>query len=81
MQIDEIIVHPQIEAREMLIESRNENGESVTVPGIPIKFHGKMDRLSMQSPSLGQHTYEILKKAGYSDSELSKLAKDKVIVE
>ncbi len=79
--IDEIIVHPQIEAREMLIESRNENGESVTVPGIPIKFHGKMDRLSMQSPSLGQHTYEILKKAGYSDSELSKLAKDKVIVE
>lgn len=78
--IDDIVKHPQIKAREMLIESKNENGESIIVPGVPIKFHGKSDRQLKQSPSLGQHTYEVLKKIGYSDEKLTKLAENKFIL-
>lgn len=78
--IDDIVSHPQIEAREMLTKCCTENGESIIVPGIPIKLHGKTDIKTKKAPVLGQHTYEILSKIGYSEEELEKLENDKVII-
>lgn len=77
--VEDIVKHPQIEAREMLTECKTKNGESIIIPGIPIKFHGKDNTMIKNSPSLGQHTYEVLRSFGYSDEKLMEFTESNII--
>jgi CoA:oxalate CoA-transferase len=77
--VDEITKHPQIEAREMLIQCETECGDIITIPGMPIKFHGKDNVTLKKAPSLGQHTYEVLKTVGYNDEKIMKLVEEHTI--
>ncbi|MDD5833194.1 MAG: CaiB/BaiF CoA-transferase family protein [Clostridiales bacterium] len=55
-------------------------GETITVPGTPIKMHGCEDAPERPAPMLGQHTNEILKEnLGLSDEEIAELKKNGII--
>ena len=50
-------------------------GPQVGIPALPIEFGDERARLSLerQPPRIGEHTDEILRSSGYSDSEIAKL--------
>lgn len=56
--LDEVLLDPQLAARQMLLEM-SADGESVMVPGNPVKLSGVPDLASLPPPALGQHTDEI----------------------
>jgi crotonobetainyl-CoA:carnitine CoA-transferase CaiB-like acyl-CoA transferase len=57
-----------------------ENGPKVGLPALPIEF-GEHVRpgLRCQAPTMGQHSVEILRAAGYSPKEIAGLAAEQVI--
>jgi crotonobetainyl-CoA:carnitine CoA-transferase CaiB-like acyl-CoA transferase len=81
--IDEVIRDEQLHYRDMINPIQNKQNwgrNKVPVPGLPIKFsQGDTDEIT-QSPSLGEHTEEILTEiAGYSLEDIEDLRKNGTI--
>lgn len=57
--LEEMVDHPQIQAREMVIEVESGSMGSVRMPGIPVKLYGTPGFVASGAPVLGQHTEEI----------------------
>ena len=62
-----------------LLEVELEDGTKARLPALPIEMDGKRPGLRRDLPKIGEHTTEILREAGYSDDELTRMAADKVI--
>jgi crotonobetainyl-CoA:carnitine CoA-transferase CaiB-like acyl-CoA transferase len=58
--IEDVLSDPQLAAREMLVELAV-GGQSVTVPGNPVKLSGAKQLPAEPPPALGQHTDEVLR--------------------
>ncbi len=58
--VAEICEHPQIQAREMVVDVPHPTLGSVKVSGVPIKLSDTPGAVSTAPPLLGQHTAEIL---------------------
>ncbi len=77
--IDKVLVDPQIKAREMIVEMDHPIVGKFKVPGIPIKLSDTPGKIRKASPTLGEHTGEVLKELlGYEESEIGELANGKV---
>ncbi len=61
--LDDVVKTDQFEYRGYFRDVKNSAGTSIRVPGLPWKFIGQAGVASRPSPSLGQHTLEILKEA------------------
>lgn len=79
--IKQISEHPQIKARNMLWNVFDPGmGEEISIPGTPIKMHGKEDKISKAAPTLGQDTDEILKTyLNYSPEKIQALHEEKAV--
>ena len=78
--VAEICEHPQIKAREMVVDVPHPTLGSVKVSGVPIKLSDTPGAVSTAPPLLGQHTAEILKGLlGYSLKEVEELRKAGVV--
>jgi alpha-methylacyl-CoA racemase len=64
---------PQLQARQMIIESEHENGLKLKGVGIPIKFSESKPDKPESAPAVGQDSIEILKEAGYSEERIEEL--------
>jgi formyl-CoA transferase len=74
----EVLSDPHLHARDMIVEVEHPvRGRYVTV-GNPVKLSASPTTIG-PSPLLGQHRHEILTPLGYSDAEISALAKDGAI--
>ena len=51
----------------------------LTLPGSPLLFSATPTRDVGPSPTLGQHTDEVLRAAGYSDAALADLRARKIV--
>lgn len=75
----DVLSDPQAKANNYLVEMAQKNGDTALMALTPVK----MDTLEVYSkygtPSLGEHTAEILTHLGYSADEISALEKDAVI--
>lgn len=78
--IDKVISDPQLLARNMLVEVDHPSYGKVKILGNPVKMSGLTEETFAAAPTLGEHNQEILSGLlGYSQEEIDKLKKDKII--
>lgn len=65
--------HPQIKARNMIVEVPKENGEIQKQIACPIKFSSGTPQYKHIGCQLGEHTMDVLKEIGYSIQEIEQL--------
>jgi crotonobetainyl-CoA:carnitine CoA-transferase CaiB-like acyl-CoA transferase len=71
---------PQAVARDMVVPVQLKSGETVRMPGNPVKLSGAQPHTHTAPPELGAQTREILGDVlGYDDAKLAALATDKAI--
>lgn len=77
--VDKVIEHPQIKARDMIVEIDHPVSGKLKVPGIPIKLSHTPGDIRRTSPGLGEHTDEILKEIlYYDDNKIRELKKENI---
>jgi len=77
--IDEFRRHPLTRHHGMAREYDHPEVGRLTLPGSPLLFSRTPTRDVGPPPTLGQHTDEILRAAGYDEAELTDLRARKVI--
>jgi crotonobetainyl-CoA:carnitine CoA-transferase CaiB-like acyl-CoA transferase len=76
--IDEIVRHPQLESRDVLQTIDSRYGPMRLV-GAGFRLAHGSPGLDREPPTLGEHTDEILREAGYGTEEIEQLRRDAVI--
>jgi len=76
---DQVFQHPQVLARNLLVENIHPVAGKVQMVGKPLKFSDTPAMDLTPSPSLGQHSQEILRRLGYTPSEIEQLRQDQVV--
>jgi CoA:oxalate CoA-transferase len=72
--VDQIIHHPQIQARNMIVENIHPVAGSVKMAGVPVKFSETPGGIERHAPLLGQHTEEVLHEIlGLNKDEVNRL--------
>jgi crotonobetainyl-CoA:carnitine CoA-transferase CaiB-like acyl-CoA transferase len=77
--IDEFRRHPLTRHHGMAREYDHPDVGRLTLPGSPLLFSATPTRDVGPSPTLGQHTDEVLRAAGYSDAALADLRARKIV--
>ncbi len=79
--IGEIIKHPQVKARNMVVETDDKVGGTIKVAGNPIKMSSIPEENTRNAvPDIGEHNHEIFKNMlGMTDAEINNL-KDKGVI-
>lgn len=58
--IAQVLEHPQVKARGNIVEMDHPRAGKVKVVGVPVKFSDTPGSIRMPSPSLGEHTEQVL---------------------
>jgi len=78
--MDKVFSHPQITARDMLVDVEHPTAGRIKLVGIPVKYSKTPGSVRLPPPLLGEHTEEILMNTlGYSMDEVGELSKRGVI--
>ena len=77
-KIHEIVDHPQLEHRDVMQTIDSRYGPMKLV-GAGFRLEHGSPGIDREPPTLGEHTGEILKEAGYDDDEIERLRRDAVI--
>lgn len=78
---DQVLSHPQVLARNMVVESEHPVMGSTKVLGVAPKFSDLDIRPSTAAPTLGQHSRELLRDLGLTDREVDDLVTAGVVAE
>jgi len=71
----DIVSDPQYLARGMIQEMTLPDGKTLKLPGIVPKLSDTPGTMEWVGPTLGEHTAEVLRAAGYSDQDIERLRK------
>lgn len=72
--IDKVVEHPQVKAREMIVESDHPVAGKVRIVGVPVKLSETPGRVRTPAPTLGQHTDDVLADyLGLAESDIADL--------
>ncbi|MCZ6873401.1 MAG: CoA transferase [bacterium] len=78
--IDKVVEHPQVKAREMIVESDHPVAGKVRIVGVPIKLSETPGRVRTPAPTLGQHTDDVLTHyLGLSETDITALRETSAI--
>jgi crotonobetainyl-CoA:carnitine CoA-transferase CaiB-like acyl-CoA transferase len=58
--IDQVVEHPQVRARGMIVENAHPVAGKVKLVGVPVKLSETPGGVRAPAPLLGQHTEEVL---------------------
>jgi crotonobetainyl-CoA:carnitine CoA-transferase CaiB-like acyl-CoA transferase len=71
--VPQALEHPQVLARDMVVDLPHASQGSVRALGSPLKLSGTPTTLRQASPALGQHTVEVLRGLGLSAEQIEDL--------
>ena len=78
--VDKLFVHPQINAREMLVKVKIPLEKEIVAPGVPVKLSDTPGGIQGPAPALGEHTEDILiNLLGYTKEKVTSLKSKDVI--
>ncbi|MDB5425995.1 MAG: fatty acid-CoA racemase [Phenylobacterium sp.] len=66
----EVAADPQVMASGALVQVEDGRGGTYPSPAAPARFPGADATVRPRSPTLGEHTREVLGELGYSDAEV-----------
>ena len=78
LTMSEAVENPQVLSREMIYDTVVE-GKNIKLPGIPVKLSDTPGVIKATFPEHGEHSVELLERAGYTKEEISSLAGKGVI--
>jgi crotonobetainyl-CoA:carnitine CoA-transferase CaiB-like acyl-CoA transferase len=78
-ELGDLEMDPQLQAREMIIETEHEEGLKLKGIGIPIKFSESKPDKPQPAPIVGQDSIEILKELGYSQERIEELIGKEIV--
>jgi crotonobetainyl-CoA:carnitine CoA-transferase CaiB-like acyl-CoA transferase len=67
-------------AREMVVETRHSKLGAVKTIGLPVKFSATPGGVRRGAPLYGEHTREVLREHGFTDTEIDRMARNNAIV-
>ena len=74
--IDTVVEHPQVKARNVLVDCEHPTAGKVKVVGPPVRLSETPGSVRTPAPLLGQHTDEVLRdQLGLDDKEIDRLRK------
>lgn len=74
--IDQVVEHPQVKARGMIVETEHPTAGTVKMVGVPVKLSETPGAVREPAPVLGQHTDEVLSTwLGLGKGEIADLRK------
>ncbi len=73
LSINEMLVHPQTRARDMVVAVDHPIAGRVETIGLPAKFSETPTEIARPAPLYGQHTREVLRESGFSTAEIDAL--------
>ena len=79
LDIAQMHADPQAQAREMIVQTTHPVAGPVKSIGLPIKFSETPGSVQRAAPLLGEHTREVLREHGYSESEIDQMAEQGAI--
>jgi len=79
LEVGQMHADPQALAREMVVETVHPTAGKVKAIGLPIKFSDTPGDVRQAAPLFGQHTREVLRENGFSDTEIDQLLSQGVI--
>ncbi len=79
LSITEMHADPQALARDMIVSTNHPVAGQVKTIGHPVKFSETPGGVKRPAPLMGQHTAEVLREIGYSESEIVAMAAAGVI--
>ena len=77
--VGEVLEHPQVRAREMVVERPHPKLKSVKMTGVPVKLSATPGVAGDAPPLLGQHTEEVLRDLGYDAKQCADFKKRGVV--
>ncbi|QQX84493.1 CoA transferase [Cupriavidus necator] len=77
--LDQALAHPQLEARQLVVESEHPVLGTVRNMGLPVRFRDGKRQAHRAPPLLGQHTEEILREAGYGPDMIRRYQADGIV--
>lgn len=78
-RIDEVFRHPQVQARQCVIELPHPTADNVKLVANPMRMSATPPQYNAAPPLLGQHTNDILRELlGYSEVQLTQLREKKI---
>ncbi len=78
--VGEVCEHPQIRAREMVIELQHPKAGPIRVTGVPIKLSETPGAVGLPPPVLGEHTAAVLSEwLGMSEAQVDGLRREGVL--
>lgn len=73
LTIPEMLAHPQVEARNMVVEIPKPDGSTQKQIANPIKFSEAESVVGWMGTAVGEHTESILREAGYTQNQIDNL--------
>jgi crotonobetainyl-CoA:carnitine CoA-transferase CaiB-like acyl-CoA transferase len=69
--VDAALVHPQVQAREMVLTTEHPTAGTLRMTGSPIKLSDYTTTVRRPPPTLGEHTDEVLGELGFTAADIA----------
>lgn len=79
LTFSEACEHPQIRARNMVVEVETPGGKKQKQVASPFRFSATPPEYRFSGTGLGTHTEEVLRESGFSDEEIDALRKSRAV--